>query len=145
MTSDSSRHRLGLIAVATLSLFGALFARLWFLQVVESDSLTLAAEGNVRETVITPAPRGQIYDRNGLALVTNRQSIVVGIEVQDFEELDDDEQDDLLERLSVALSLGRTPDEQVSPEDLRNKVEDDPQRPRLIVTVRGIGYKLIKP
>ncbi|MCB0971023.1 MAG: hypothetical protein KDA97_05830 [Acidimicrobiales bacterium] len=124
MTSDSSRHRLGLIAVATLSLFGALFARLWFLQVVESDSLTLAAEGNVRETVITPAPRGQIYDRNGLALVTNRQSIVVGIEVQDFEELDDDEQDDLLERLSVALSLGRTPDEQVSPEDLRNKVED---------------------
>ncbi|MEZ5234725.1 MAG: response regulator [Acidimicrobiia bacterium] len=28
---------------------------------------------------------------------------------------------------------------------LRNKVEDDPQRPRLIVTVRGIGYKLIKP
>lgn len=28
---------------------------------------------------------------------------------------------------------------------LRNKVEEDPQRPRLIVTVRGIGYKLIKP
>lgn len=27
---------------------------------------------------------------------------------------------------------------------LRNKVEEDPQRPRLIVTVRGIGYKLIK-
>ena len=38
MTSDNSRHRLGLLAVAALSLFGALFARLWFLQVVEGDT-----------------------------------------------------------------------------------------------------------
>ena len=42
MTSDSSRHRLGLLAVAALSLFAALFARLWFLQIVEGDIIDSA-------------------------------------------------------------------------------------------------------
>jgi DNA-binding response OmpR family regulator len=28
---------------------------------------------------------------------------------------------------------------------LRQKLEDDPNRPRLIVTVRGVGYKLVTP
>ena len=124
MTSDSSRHRLGLLAVATLSLFGALFVRLWLLQVVEGDSLSVAAEGNVTETVITPAPRGEIFDRNGVALVTNRESIVAGIDAQAFEELDDDVADAMLDQLSVVLSLGRTPDEQVTPDDIRAKVAD---------------------
>jgi cell division protein FtsI/penicillin-binding protein 2 len=35
MTTPDHRHRLGILAVAALSLFGALFARLWILQVVE--------------------------------------------------------------------------------------------------------------
>jgi DNA-binding response OmpR family regulator len=29
--------------------------------------------------------------------------------------------------------------------NLRQKVEPDPSRPRLIVTVRGSGYKLAEP
>lgn len=87
MTSDNARHRLGLLAVATLSLFGALFARLWFLQVVEGDTARAVASSNSTESVITPAPRGRILDRNGVVLVDNRESIVVGIERQEFEEL----------------------------------------------------------
>ena len=46
MTSDNTRHRLGLLAVAALSLFGALFARLWFLQIVEGDTARAEASSN---------------------------------------------------------------------------------------------------
>ncbi|MCB0963219.1 MAG: hypothetical protein KDA98_07950, partial [Acidimicrobiales bacterium] len=57
-------------------------------------------------------------------LVTNRESIVAGIDAQAFEELDDDVADAMLDQLSVVLSLGRTPDEQVTPDDIRAKVAD---------------------
>jgi penicillin-binding protein 2 len=124
MTSDNTRHRLGLLAVAALSLFGALFARLWFLQLVEGDSLRLEATSNSTEPVITPAPRGRILDRNGIVLVDNRESIVVGIDAQAFENLSKGTQDSVLKRLSTTLSMGKALDQQVSVEQLRKKLND---------------------
>lgn len=124
MTSDNTRHRLGLLAVASLSLFGALFARLWFLQIVEGDTAKAEASNNTTEVVITPAARGRILDRNGEVLVGNRQSIVVGIEAQDFSELSKGKQTEVLERLSATLSEGRPADEQVSVESIRKKLND---------------------
>ena len=53
--------------------------------------------------------------------------------------------DQLLERVWGYEYLGDSRLVDAHVHRLRNKVEDDPQRPRLIVTVRGIGYKLIKP
>ncbi|WP_421119300.1 penicillin-binding transpeptidase domain-containing protein [Aquihabitans daechungensis] len=124
MTSDNTRHRLGLLAVAALSLFGALFARLWFLQIVEGDTARAEASSNTTEVVITPAPRGRILDRNGIVLVDNRESIVVGIEAQEFAELSKTTQRRVLERLSATLSDGRPMEEQVSVESLRKKLGD---------------------
>ncbi|HWJ98495.1 MAG TPA: penicillin-binding transpeptidase domain-containing protein, partial [Acidimicrobiales bacterium] len=124
MTSDNTRHRLGLLAVASLSLFGALFARLWFLQIVEGDTAKAEASNNTTEVVITPAARGRILDRNGAVLVDNRQSIVVGIEAQDFSELTKGEQTAVLKRLSATLSAGRPVDQKVSVEAIRKKLDD---------------------
>ena len=124
MTSDNTRHRLGLLAVASLSLFGALFARLWFLQIVEGDTAKAEASNNTTEVVITPAARGRILDRNGQVLVDNRQSIVVGIEAQDFGELSKGKQTAMLKRLSATLSAGRPVDAKVSVEDIRKKLND---------------------
>ncbi|MCB1038409.1 MAG: penicillin-binding transpeptidase domain-containing protein [Acidimicrobiales bacterium] len=123
MSSDS-RHRLGLLAVTAISLFGALLARLWFLQIVEGDSFTLQAEGNATQEVIIPAPRGAIYDRNGVALVQNRQSIIVGIDRQAYADLDDDEQADLKQRLSAALSFAKPVPDQVTVDDIDAKLND---------------------
>jgi len=109
MTSDSSRHRLGLLAVAALSLFGALFARLWFLQIVEGETARAEAASNTTEVVITPAPRGRILDRNSTVLVDNRESIVVGIEAQDFADLPKGQQASVLKRLSTTLSAASRP------------------------------------
>ncbi len=124
MTSDSTRHRLGLLAVAALSLFGALFARLWFLQIVEGDTARAEASRNTTKVVITPAPRGRILDRNATVLVDNRESIVVGIEAQDFTELSKASQTSLLERLSTTLSVGRSAEEKVTVKAIRKKLND---------------------
>lgn len=125
MTSDSSRHRLGLLAVTALSLFAALFARLWFLQVVDAEAFTLQAEGNATQTVVTPAARGKILDRNGVVLVDNRPSIVVAVDRQAFDDLDEEQQDAVLDRLSVTLSIGRQPADQLSVPDLRKRLADE--------------------
>ena len=90
MTSDNSRHRLGLLAITALSLFGALFARLWFLQVVEGETPRgRRSPATPSGSSIEPAPRGRILDRNGVVLVDNRESIVVAIDTQEFAELDE--------------------------------------------------------
>lgn len=124
MTSDNARHRLGLLAVAALSLFGALFARLWFLQVVEGKTLRADASSNSTEVVITPAARGRILDRNGVVMVDNRESIVVGINAQKFDDLPRPTQTRVLHRLSAALSMGKQPQNQVRVGDLRKKLND---------------------
>jgi penicillin-binding protein 2 len=87
-TPDSSRLRLTVVLVVVLSLFVALFARLWFLQVVNAPNAQAAVQDQGVKIVETQAPRGDILDRNGNVLVGNRTSET--IEVSDrFTALDD--------------------------------------------------------
>lgn len=104
MTTPDHRHRLGLLAVAALSLFGALFARLWFLQIVEGTDADLRVSSNATRTVILPAPRGRILDRHNVVLVDNRVSVVVAIDWQRYRDLEEAEQQAMLERLASTLS-----------------------------------------
>lgn len=76
---DSSRLRLRVLGVVAVSLFLALFGRLWFLQALESERFEVRAESNITRSIRTQAPRGQILDRNGRVLVENRLSTVVTI------------------------------------------------------------------
>lgn len=124
MTSDNSRHRLGLVAIAALSLFGALFARLWFLQVVESETLSQQVTADSQEVVVVPAPRGRILDRNGVVLVDNRPSVVVAIDKQALTDLEDPQADRLLERLVTALNRYRTPNDALTVKDVENRLND---------------------
>ncbi|CAN5405657.1 penicillin-binding protein 2 [soil metagenome] len=113
MSGDGSRHRLGLVAITALSLFAALFARLYFLQVVDGQTLAAQASSNTTKTVVIPAPRGRILDRNGTALVENRESITVAVDLQAYNALEQPEQVRLRERLATALNrslpAGQTP------------------------------------
>lgn len=124
MSTDDSRHRLGLIAIMGLSLFGALFARLWFLQLVEGPSLEAEASRLATRTVVIPAPRGKIYDRNAVTLVDNRESIVVAISWQDYQALPAPDRAALLERLARSLSHDRPKEEAVTATFLRNRLND---------------------
>ncbi len=51
----------------------------------------------------------------------------------------------LLERVWEQSYLGDSRLVDVCVQRVRAKVEDDPSRPRLIQTVRGVGYKLVSP
>ena len=125
MTSDNSRHRLGLLAITALSLFGALFARLWYLQIVEGPTLADQVTSNSQEVVITPGPRGRILDRNGIVLVENRETIVVAVDLRAYGELDPPEQKRVLARLASALSRGRPADDQVTTKFLDARLGDE--------------------
>lgn len=61
-------------------LFAALLTRLFFLQTVEASAAgkSVATAGLV--TIYTPAPRGEILDRNGRPLVANRRVPVIEVE-----------------------------------------------------------------
>jgi penicillin-binding protein 2 len=72
MTKDSSRLRLAVLGMVVLSLFSALLARLWYLQVLAAPSYKVEAQHNSVAVVYTEAPRGRILDRNGKVLADNR-------------------------------------------------------------------------
>jgi penicillin-binding protein 2 len=58
-------------------IIAALLARLWSMQIVNSDNYSEQAESNRTRTVTSFASRGRILDRNGVELVTNRPSLTV--------------------------------------------------------------------
>lgn len=100
VTHDSARLRLSIVAIVVVSLFAALFARLWYLQVMDTGTFQALATQNRIRTIYEPAPRGRILDRQGRPLVENRafQAITVTrLEVKDKPEV--------VARLAALLAL----------------------------------------
>ncbi len=104
MTPSNPRARHHVLGIVALSLFAALFTRLWYLQVLTTDEYEVAARDNRTREVILEAPRGRILDRNGEALVQNRRVIQVTISWQAFDALDAPEQSEVLRRLANELN-----------------------------------------
>jgi penicillin-binding protein 2 len=72
--------RVAVLGVLALALFGIVFFRLWYLQVLSGDQyLRQAADNRVRELSVQ-APRGAVLDRNDQALVENRVATVVKLD-----------------------------------------------------------------
>jgi penicillin-binding protein 2 len=63
--------RIAILGGIAMVLLGILLVRLWFLQVIAGEQYAERAEGNRLRTVVSEAPRGNIVDRNGTALVKN--------------------------------------------------------------------------
>lgn len=72
--------RMAILGVVITSMFVALFARLIFLQVIDSPRLTAAATANQTRLVYEPAPRGRILDRNGNVLAGSRLVDVITVD-----------------------------------------------------------------
>jgi penicillin-binding protein 2 len=69
--SDNSRVRVAIVGVIVIALFGALVARLWFMQMGGEENLRFQAVARATRSVQTESPRGRILDRNGIVLVEN--------------------------------------------------------------------------
>ncbi len=72
--------RVAIFGGVAFALFAIVFFRLWFLQVLSGDQYVSQANDNRVREIRIQAPRGDITDRNGQTLVSNRQATVVQIE-----------------------------------------------------------------
>jgi len=110
---DRLRLRLLIFSVLLVTIFVALFSRLWFLQVLAGDEYqALARENRVRRVESEP-PRGRILDRNGNVLVDNRPTLSITIDRQLIE---DEDIPKVLRRLSKVLDA--------KAKDLRKNLND---------------------
>ena len=69
--------RVAIIGGVALVLFGIVFFRLWYLQVLSGDQYRAEANNNRVREITVQAPRGRIVDRNGRVLVDNRIAFAV--------------------------------------------------------------------
>jgi penicillin-binding protein 2 len=109
MEATSPRLRLSIIAVVVISLFGALFARMWYLQVMVATRYQVQATADRVRTVQIEAPRGLIYDDRHRLLVGNRTSLVVTMDPVALDKLTKKETDDLELRVATELTGSGVP------------------------------------
>lgn len=100
--------RVGLVSSVAIAMFGVLFLRLWYLQVLSGDRYVVEAQVNRVREIAFAAPRGEIVDRNGNVLVTSRPALVVRLAVQDLPPSAAARRS-LYRRLAVALGISTRP------------------------------------
>jgi penicillin-binding protein 2 len=130
VSSEPPRMRVAAVGIVVFSLFAALFARLYYLQILDARTLEEVRGSQLFRTVSYEGERGRILDRNGKVLVDSRESIVITIDRRRYEEIPSDAQrQDLLVRLSGALNEAGVP---VKVSDIQARLVDkryDPFKP----------------
>jgi penicillin-binding protein 2 len=71
--------RVAVLGGVALIMFGIIFFRLWYLQILSGEQYVQQATANTRRELPIAAPRGQILDREGKVLVTSRVTNAVQI------------------------------------------------------------------
>jgi penicillin-binding protein 2 len=71
--------RIAIFGGVALALFVVLFFRLWFLQALNGDKFLAEAKNNRTREFRVSAPRGEILDRNGKVIVSNRTSLALQV------------------------------------------------------------------
>lgn len=96
--------RLQIIYYLAIAIFGILIARLWFLQVMNSEVYAERAEANRVRILPILARRGTIFDRKGNVLVTSKSSYNIVLSREDVKLADLPQMADLLaENLGIDL------------------------------------------
>lgn len=72
-----TRRRFFWFVALIAACIGTLIVKLWSMQVISGAEYTAKAEGNRINEYTTTAPRGRIFDRNGVELVGNRSTFAV--------------------------------------------------------------------
>jgi penicillin-binding protein 2 len=71
--------RVAIIGGIAMVMFGVIFFRLWYLQVLSGEQYVQQANANRVRDLPIPAPRGQILDRAGNAIVASRTTNAVQV------------------------------------------------------------------
>ncbi len=97
---DSLKRRIGFAGLVILCFAALIFSRLWFLQLYKGEEYKSRAENNRVRVSEVAAPRGNILDRKGREMVTNRPSFNVVLVREDSNNVDE-----LIKDIASALHL----------------------------------------
>ena len=97
--------RIAILGVVAVTIFCALFFRLWALQVISGERYLEVAKNNQVRTFRAPAPRGSILDRNGVVLVSNKPGTAVQLWPAAFDQATPERQAFVVRRLSTLLHI----------------------------------------
>jgi len=97
---EAWRRRVLILAAVAGIAFVGLLGQLWYLQVLEGGKLQEMSERNRIRIRPVAAPRGILFDRNGLALVDNRPAFTLSLIPREI-----DDRDTVMARLSVLLKI----------------------------------------
>ena len=78
--------RVAVIGGIALIGFGAIFFRLWFLEILSGESYLKEANANRVREITIPAQRGDILDRNGNVLVDNKTVLSLQVRADELPE-----------------------------------------------------------
>jgi len=110
------------IFIGTIFLiFFVIVLRLWQLQIIETDKYKKLAEQNRIRIIKIPAPRGIIYDRNGIPLVENIPSFSVSVSYEYLDKID----------TKILSKILKVPEE-----ELKTKLEKKPESMYMPVTLK---------
>jgi len=90
ITTDLIKKRLNDLFIFIIIFFVILLVNLWYLQVIKGQDYEQRAINNCIRSLVEEAPRGEIYDRNGKLLITNRPAVnfsVIPAEIDDYRSL----------------------------------------------------------
>jgi penicillin-binding protein 2 len=113
------QRRLTRLTVFIVVVFGVLFVRLWFLQIIHGSRYRTESENNRIDLRDIMPSRGLVFDRNGRLLVDNRPSFILGVIPENVRNLDN-----LLSDLSRLVDIDRSTAE----EKIRHALTGDPFR-----------------
>lgn len=82
------RQRVRLAAAAVLAIAVAIFARVFYLQVIQHDHFTTLAQSNRIKILPVPPVRGLIFSSDGVLLAGNRSAFTLEIVPEQVEDLD---------------------------------------------------------
>jgi penicillin-binding protein 2 len=77
--APQSALRIAVLGSIALVMFGIIFFRLWYLQVLTGEQYVQQAKVNDQRNLPIPAPRGEILDRSGKPIVASRVTNTVQI------------------------------------------------------------------
>jgi penicillin-binding protein 2 len=98
--SDTWRRRVLALSIVTGLGFIVLVGQLWYLQALEGGRLQEMSDKNRIRIRPVAAPRGILFDRNGLPLVDNRPAFTLSFIPREM-----DDRDTVLARVSVLLGI----------------------------------------
>ena len=121
---ELTRYRMRVLAVVAISLFAALVARVWYLQVITTEQAVAVAEQNVTREIRVSAPRGRILDVRGRVLVGNRITTMVTINRRELDQANLDDQHRLQMLTRIAIEVNRSGNELLKTTDIESALDD---------------------